>query len=153
MQKIEPGLGESETFYSLTYVTLFIGYTISAVTVGILFNLIPTWYLIMACTLCHTIGYTLYALATNGWMMIFARGLAGLSRGAVVSLAYSYLGVSFVKYIENLKILGKYEKKRAVKLKGYLFSSTIFGEWLGIVFGVGMSPNAILYIIILHFNF
>ena len=139
MQKIEPGLGESETFYSWTYVIMYAGYAVSAVALGLLFNSIPTWYLFMASTLSHIISYTLYALATNGWMMIVSRGLAGVSQGGIDSLAYSYYGVSFEKYIEDLKTLGRYEKERAVKLKGYLFSTVLFGMWLGFFFGVGIS--------------
>ena len=51
----------------------------------------------MASTLCHIFGYTIYALANSGWMMILARGLAGLSLGAVESLTFTYYAVSFGK--------------------------------------------------------
>ena len=142
-QKVEPGLGESETFYSLTYVTMFAAYTISAVTCGFAFNYIPTWYLFMASTLCHTFGYILYAMAVTGWMMIVSRGLTGLSLGAVESLAFSYLGVSFEKYVDNLKILGRYDKKRAVKQKGFLFSSYNIGKMSGFSTGIGILTSGI----------
>ena len=39
--------------------------------------------------------------------MILARGLAGLSLGAVESLTFTYYAVSFEKYTENLKTIGK----------------------------------------------
>ena len=135
---MEPGLEQSETFYSLTYVALFGGYTLSAVAVGLLFNLIPTWYLFLVSTLCHTLGYLLYALATNDWMMILARGLAGLQLGAVEALSFSYYSVSFEKYTNNLKIIGKFDKEKTTKYKGYLFSSYgTFGYAMGFVFAIG----------------
>ena len=134
---MEPGLEQSEAFYSQTFVTLFMGHTTAAVAVGLLFNLIPTWYLFLVSTLCHTLGYLLYALATNGWMMILARGLAGLQLGAVDSLSFSYYCLSFEKYTENLKSLGKYEEKKATKLKSYVFSTNSFGNVLGFLAGFG----------------
>jgi MFS family permease len=136
-ENIEPGLEQSETFYSLTYVVLFSTYTISAVGAGLLFNHVPTWYLFMFSTLSHILGYLLYALATNGWMMILARGLAGVQLAACTSLVFAYCSVSFEKYTENLKILGKYEKKKAKRVKGYVFSLFIVGNSLGFAIGIG----------------
>ena len=137
LQNIEPGLEQSETFYSLTYVVLFSTYTISAVSTGLLFNHVPTWYLFMFSTLSHTLGYLMYALATNGWMMIVARGLAGLQLGASTSLVFAYCSVSFEKYTENLKILGKYEKNKAERVKGYVFSLFFIGNSLGFASAIG----------------
>ena len=102
---MEPGLEQSEAFYSQTFVTLFMGHTTAAVAVGLLFNLIPTWYLFLVSTLCHTLGYLLYALATNGWMMILARGLAGAQLGSSISIVFSYFAVSLKRYTENLESL------------------------------------------------
>ena len=129
LQDIEPGLEQSETFYSITYVVLFAGYSVSAVSVGFLFNHMPTWHLLFVSTLCHTIGYLIYALAMNGWMMIVARALAGLQLGAVESLVF-YYSLSFMKYTENLK-------KKAHRAKGYLFSTSNLGSILGYAFGSG----------------
>ena len=143
---MEPGLEQSESFYSLTYVALFVGHVIAAVTTGLLFNLIPTWYLFLVSTLSHTLGYLLYALVTNGWMMILARVLAGLQLGAVDSLAFSYFGVSFEKYKQNLKILGKFEEKKVAKVKGYVFSSNSIGTTLGFWIGAGMNYLAIYHL-------
>ena len=36
----------------------------------------------------------------------------------LASLVFAYCSVSFEKYTENLKILGKYEKKKAERVKG-----------------------------------
>ena len=137
LQNIEPGLEQSETFYSLTYVVMFSTYTISAVVTGLLFNHVPTWYLFMFSTLSHILGYLLYALATNGWMLMLARGLAGVQLGASTSLVMAYCSVSFEKYTKNMKILGKYEKKKAERVKGYVFSLFIVGNSLGVAIGIG----------------
>ena len=137
MQDIEPGLGQSEAFYSLTYMVLYFGYAASAVAVAILFNFIPTWYLFLASTLTFTLGYLLYALAVNGWMMLLARGLAGFSSGAVVSAVFAYYAVSYEKYTKDLKALGKYEEKKAAKMKGYVVSSYTIGYVIGNGIAIG----------------
>ena len=138
LQKVEPGLEQSEAFYSLTYVALFVGHVIAAVATGLLFNHIPTWYLFLVSTLCHILGYLLYALATSGWMMILARGLAGLQLGAIDVITFGYYAVSFEKYKENLKTLGLFEEKKAAKVKGYVFSSSTIGYIIGYQIGAGM---------------
>ena len=135
---MEPGLEQTETLYSLTYVVLFVSHAIAAVATGLLFNHIPTWYLFLVSTLCHTLGYLLYALATSGWMMILARALAGLHLGAIDSLVFAYYAVSFEKYKENLKTLGKFEKKKETKMKGYLFSTSAIGYAVGNIIAVGI---------------
>lgn len=114
------------------------GHTLGAILVGVLFNLVPTWYLFLFSTLCHTIGYLLYALATNGGVMILSRGLAGLQSGIVDALVFAYYAVSFEKYTESWKILGTYDKQKAIKLRGYLFSSSAIGFSMGYIIGVGM---------------
>ena len=137
LQNIEPGLEQSETFYSLTYVVMFSTYTIAAVGAGLLFNHVPTRYMFIFSTLSDTLGYLLYALATNGWMMILARGLAGAQLGTCTSLVFAYSSLSFEMYTENLKILGKYEEKKAERVKGYVFSLFIVGNSLGFAIGIG----------------
>ena len=135
---MEPGLEQTETLYSLTYVVLFVSHAIAAVATGLLFNHIPTWYLLLVSTLCHILGYLLYALATSGWMMILARALAGLQTGSVDSLVFAYYSVSFEKYTENLKTLDRFEETTAKKVKGYLFSSACIAYAIGYGLGVGM---------------
>ena len=68
---------------------------------------------------------------------MLARGLAGVQIGANTSLVFAYCSLSFEKYTENLKILGKYEKKKAEKIKGYVFSLFIVGSMLGFAVGTG----------------
>ena len=83
--------------------------------------------------------------------MLLARILAGIAQGSAMSTIFAYYDVSFVKYTEDLKILGKFEEKKAAKLKGYLF-----GFLLGNVIGVGMSCHnltSLLEALHNHYNF
>ena len=68
---------------------------------------------------------------------MLARGLAGVQLGAATSLVFAYCSLSFEKYTENLKILGKYEKKKAEIIKGYVFSLFNIGNMLGSLIGTG----------------
>ena len=68
---------------------------------------------------------------------MLARGLAGVQLGAATSLMFAYCSLSFEKYTENLKILGKYEKKKAEKIKGHVFSLSTIGNMLGFAVGIG----------------
>ena len=134
---MEPGLQQSETFYSWTSTAFFVSFTITGILAGFLSNWIPYWYLFLSSILMHIIGYLLYALATNGWMMILARALSGISMGAVVTLSFTYYGVSFEEYVEDMKILKRYEEKRASRVKGYVFSLFAVGNALGSIVGAG----------------
>jgi MFS family permease len=136
-EDIEPGLEESESFYTLTYTVLFLGHAIGSIVAGLLFNYIPTWYLFLCSTLSFIFGYLLYALATNGWMMILARGLAGIQLGSGTALSFAYFGVSFEKYTDNIKLLEKYESKKVARVKKYLFSTYAIGTFFGRVIGIG----------------
>ena len=113
--------------------------------VGLTYNAIPTWYLFLFSTLSYTLGYLLYALATSGWMMILARGLAGIQLGATTALAFSYYAVSFEKYTENLKKLGKFDEKKAKSARGYLFSSYGIGNMIG--FAVGLGERKMIFLL------
>ena len=137
LQDIEPGLEESESFYTLTYTVLFLGHAIGSIVAGFLFNYIPTWYLFLCSTLSLIFGYLLYALASNGWMMILARGLAGIQLGTSTALSFAYFCVSFEKYTENIKLLDKYESKKVARVKKYLFSTYSIGTFFGRVVGIG----------------
>ena len=139
MQNIEPGLQQSESFYSLTYSVYFMGHTTAAITSGLIFNLVPTWHLFLVTILFHTVGYLLYALCTNAWMMLVARGLAGIALGLGTSGSFAYFGVSCDKYAENLKILGKFEEKKAARVKGFVFGTVNVANAIGFLIGGGES--------------
>lgn len=66
-----------------------------------------------------------------------ARGLAGFSVGSIVCVTFSYFGISYEEYIDNLKMLGKFDNQRAIKVKGYLFGSVNIASILGYAVGFG----------------
>ena len=135
---MEPGLQQSEEFYSLAFTLFFFGHTSSAITNGLFFNYIPTWYLFLTAVVTHTLGYLFYASASNGWMMLVARGLAGISLGLVTSVTFTYFGVTYERYIENQKILGTYSgEEKSEQMKGYIFSTLNNGILLGPPIGLG----------------
>ena len=136
-QNIEPGLQLGEDFYSLSYSMLFVGNSAAAIACGLLFNLIPTWYLFLSCIFIHITSYTFYSLATAGWMMLLSRTLAGLAMGSSVTLTFSYFGVSHFKYVEDLKEVERYEEKAAARTKGFIFSLYNIGNLLGYAIGGG----------------
>ena len=78
-------------------------------------------------------------------MMILARGLAGIQLGATTALAFSYYAVSFEKYTENLKKLGKFDDKKAKSARGYLFSSYGIGNMIG--FAVGLGERKMIFLL------
>ena len=138
LQKIEPGLELSEEIYTLSYALLFAGNSLAALACGILFNLIPTWYLFLTSIVIHIIAFVFYPLATSSWMMLLSRTLAGLATGTSVTVTFSYFGVSYMKYVENLKQLDQYEERTAARTKGFVFSLFNVGNVIGYTIGGGM---------------
>ena len=102
---------------------------------GYLSNRIPMWYLFMGTIVLHIMGYSLYALSINGWMMLVSRILAGVSMGAAISVSFAYFGFSTVKYGENLRILGEYDAKTFAKVKGFVYSLFNIGTGFGYIVG------------------
>lgn len=71
-------------------------------------------------------------------MMLVARVLAGLSVGFSVSVTFSYFGVSYEKYVEDLKTVDQFQEKLAVRAKGFIFSLFNIGNALGYAIGGGI---------------
>ena len=68
-------------------------------------------------------------------MVLISRALSGLAVGLSVAVAFTYFGVSYEKYVEDLKALDRFDEKRVVRTKGFVFSLFNIGNTLG--FGVG----------------
>ncbi|XP_064390131.1 uncharacterized protein LOC135338046 isoform X2 [Halichondria panicea] len=137
--KMEPGLGESELFYSLLISGFNLGSVIGGIANGLLSKCVPQWYLWMVMLLAHTSGYLIYALASNGWLIMLSKILSGYFLGADLTLGFSYLSVTSVQYIEVQKERGvKVGDKSAFKLRNTLFAIN------GIAFSIGyfIGPGA-----------
>lgn len=70
-------------------------------------------------------------------MMILARLSAGVTMGSITVLTFAYYGASFEDYAEDLKILQKYEEKKAARVKGYVFTFYSVGKSTGHIIGAG----------------
>ena len=135
--QLEPGLGESEAFYSWVITVFNIGAIVGALSGGLLLKFLPYWHMLLTSLFLHTLGYVLYAVATTGWLIMFSKLLSGVFIGAEMTLALAYFGESNANYREAIKELGKDEKK-AIRVKHQLFALHSVGVNVGYIFGPGM---------------
>ena len=106
--QILPGLGKSEFFYSWMITVYSIGEVILAPVAGYSAKWIPYWYLLLVGIISHTFGYLLYSVATNGWVMLLARFLAGAYSGIIETVGYAYISEKEADYLTS------YAKKKSV---------------------------------------
>ena len=139
--QVEPGLGESELFYSFVVTCLHIGSIIGGLVSAILLKYIPYWYLFLSFITSHILGCVLYGTATQGWVLIIAMFLVGLYLGAEVTLVFNYATDMSVEYVELLKEKGEKfecEKSKAVKIRNYLYASHSVGYGIGFIVATGI---------------
>lgn len=105
--QIEPGLGQSESFYSWVITLFNVGALIGGFGTGCLVKFIPYWYLFLVSLVLHTIGYVLYAISYEGWLIMMSKVLSGFFIGAELTLALSYFAESSIDYETAMKKLGK----------------------------------------------
>lgn len=141
--QLEPGLGESEAFYSWVITVFNVGAIVGALSGGLLLKFLPYWHMLLASLFLHTLGYVLYAVATTGWLVMLSKLLSGVFIGAEMTLALAYFGESNVNYREAIIELGK-EEKKAIRVKHLLFALHSVGVNIGYIFGPGMYSNIIL---------
>ena len=134
--QVDPGLGESEFFYSVILATFYISALFGTLTAGILVMWMPYWYLFLMAICSQILGYVIYGVATQGWHLIISQVLVGYFVGAQYTLSFSYANDSSVSYVEQMK-------ERAHKLdKGYrlhvrdilytlISTANVFGYYIG----------------------
>ena len=139
MLQIEPGLGLSETFYHWVITAHSFGEFLGALLAVYIVSRIPFWYSTMLVLLIDITGFVFYATAINGWMMITARLVAGMSCSMLTVLALTYFGVSYPLYLE---VLGKEERVReeqkTTKVKDRLFAFKTLAANVGSLLGTGI---------------
>ena len=132
------GLGLSESFYSWSLAINSIGSFVGGMLTGLLVRCIPYWYLFMSSLLTHIVGFILYAVANEGWILMISKFLAGYFVGAGFTLALSYYSESSVEYVDLMRKRKKeINDDTAERLKGYLFTIVTIGETLGSLAGPG----------------
>ena len=134
--QIEPGLGLSEMFYSWSITAISIGQFVGALLAGFFVKVLPYWPVTFGALLLHTTGYLLYALATEGWMIILARLLSGAFIGAEFTLAPAYFSESYDEYLTALKELGEKETRK-FKAKDILNAAHAISMAIGTAIGTG----------------
>ena len=137
--QIEAGLGMSEKFYHIAVSSFSMGEILGAVILGTLSSRIPFWYSAMGALLCHTVGFTLFAVAMSGWMIVVARMLAGMFTALQVVTVFTYFGVSYQHYLDNLEPKErKKEETKTTRVKDQLFAMYAVATNVGALFGPGL---------------
>ncbi len=77
----------------------------------------------------HTIGYLIYALASEGWLIILSKLLSGYFLGADLTIGFSYLSKTSIMYSDV-------QKERGVIVNDKSLRNTLFAL-NGISFSVG----------------
>ena len=131
--QIEPGLGESELFYSLLISATNVGTIIGGLVCGFLVRIVPYWYLWAVSLVAHTISYVMYCVVHQGWLMMISRLLAGYFAGAILTLGFSYFTDTSVLYVEELTGA----KTESERVRNYLFATFSFSMNLGFLLGPG----------------
>ena len=83
-----------------------------------------------------TIGWTLYATAVDGWMILLSRLLIGTFIGIHYTLTYAYFGERFEDYVAAQKELDNYGKRQA-SVKDVLFALHGIAMYLAYIVGLG----------------
>ena len=136
--QIEPGLGESELFYSLVLSATHLGAMIGGITSGFLVRSVPYWYLWAVPLTFNTIAFAIYSLSNQGWLIMISRLLTGYFLGANLTLGFSYLTTSSQAYRVVKKELGKeMDEKAVIRLRDYLFSAMNVGYSSGVLISSG----------------
>ena len=122
--------------FSLVIALEFIGNFIGSLTAGFMTKLIPYWHQNLASLVSLTFGWTIYAIAVRGWMLLLARFLIGFFIGMHYALTYAYFGESFEDYVAAQKELNNYGEHQAA-MKDILFALHGIAIYLGYIIAYG----------------
>ncbi len=143
--QVEPGLGKSELFYSFVIGSLQFSSIIGGFLSAILIKWVPYWYQFIFFLCTHILGFVLYGIATQGWVLLPAMLLVGFYLGAEVTLGFNYATNMSVMYVELLKDSGETfdcdntVKTKAVEVCNFLYALHTVGYGIGFVIGTGKS--------------
>ena len=138
MHQIEPGLGESEGFYSLVVMVFNFGGLVGALSAGFLIKFLPYWHLLLSGLILHTFGYILYAVSTQGWLVVVSKLFSGVFIGMEMTIALAYFAEKSIIYQAALKEKERdHEKKPTPELRGKLFALNNVAVNIGYLLGPG----------------
>jgi len=117
---------------------VYFGAAIGGIISGFLTRSIPYWYLWMISLVSHTVGYVIYCVAYQGWLIMVSRLMSGYFVGAVITLAFNYNTSSSETYTEIKRELGmEVGEKDAYRLRNQLYAFVSIGYSIGLVIGSG----------------
>ncbi len=136
----EPGLGESEFFYSTLMATFYGIAAFAALLSGVLVRCVPFWYQYLAYTTALIAGSVLYGISNQSWVLVLSLITIGLYVGAEGSLANNYANKLSNQYVGALEKKGDTigNEQEKVKIRNYLYTAHIFGQGIGFIIGTGM---------------
>lgn len=101
---------------------------------GFLIGTIPYWYLWNIALVFHVVGYVIYSVAYQDWLIMISRLLAGYFLGAFMTLSFSYFAKSSETYIETHRKLGNETNENSIeKVKNFGFTIISLGNSAGFV--------------------
>ena len=107
--------------------------------------IIPYWYLILVSLVLHTVGYVLYAISNEGWLIMTSKVLSGFFIGAELTLALSYFAESSIDYETAMKKLGK-PVDSSETVRNNLFALHNVGVNIGYFLGPGNNMKSFVAI-------
>ena len=122
--------------YSLAIAFRCTGAFIASVVTGFLLNWIPYWHLNLISLVGLTIGWSIYATAVYGWMVLLSRLMTGSFIGMHYTLTYAYFGESFEDYVAAQKELDNYGEHQAA-MRDILFALHGVAMYLAYLVGLG----------------
>ncbi|XP_064390114.1 uncharacterized protein LOC135338028 isoform X2 [Halichondria panicea] len=136
----EPGLGESEFFYSTLMATFYGIAAFAALLSGVLVRCVPFWYQYLAYTTALIAGSVLYGISNQSWVLVLSLITIGLYVGAEGSLANNYANKLSNQYVGALEKKGDTigNEQEKVKIRNYLYTAHIFGQGIGFIIGTAI---------------
>ena len=101
----------------------------AALLSGVLVRCVPFWYQYLAYTTALIVGFMLYGISYQGWMLVLSMLTIGLFVGAEGTL-----GIMYANKLSNT--IGNEQDR--VKIRNYLYTAHIFGNGIGFIIGTGM---------------
>ena len=68
----EPGFGLSELMYASGFTLFNVGELVGALVTGLLIQFVPYSYISFIGLVIHILSYVLYAVSTQGWMLLLS---------------------------------------------------------------------------------
>ena len=119
--------------------TLFnVGELVGALVTGLLIQFVPYSYISFIGLVIHILSYVLYAVSTQGWMLLLSRPFSGLFVGSNLALAPTYFSDTHELYLAALRKHGEEpENKKGVQIKDILYAFHALVMAGGFLLGTG----------------